>query len=243
MARSLARPLARLLRRTPQSWVDRRNREYDRMTVEIIRRTMRPHSNSVDAGAHEGLFLRHLVKAAPQGRHYAFEPIPELARRLIERYPSVQVHQVALADTNGEATFRYMPDDPAESSLYDRPDREAGHEVVPITVPMRRLDDVLPRDERIEFIKVDVEDAEIALLRGAEGILSRSRPVLVIECHVDRLAPVADILTEVGLELALLEDFLAGRSRSRGETIDLAVEHGEFYFAAGPPERPLTRAR
>src|SRR5439155_374509 len=96
--------LGRLLRRAPASWETRRNREYDRMTVDIIRRTMRRDSNSVDAGAHKGAFLRHLVACAPAGRHYAFEPIPEMAANLAARFSTAIVHQVALADWDGEAT-------------------------------------------------------------------------------------------------------------------------------------------
>jgi len=62
-----ARRLYSRLRGKQMSRTERRNREYDDLTVTIIRRVMSRDSNSVDAGAHKGHFLRHLVRAAPQG--------------------------------------------------------------------------------------------------------------------------------------------------------------------------------
>jgi FkbM family methyltransferase len=204
------------------------------MTVEIIRRTLQPASHTVDAGAHKGFFLDHVIRAAPAGRHYAFEPIPELAQRLVQRFPTAVVHQVALADTDGETTFRYMPDGAAESSLYERPAREEGRHVVPLTVSVRTLDGMLPAGEQVDFVKIDVEDAEVPLLRGAAATLRRSVPVVVFECHVDRVQAATALLAEAGLAVALMEDFLAGRRRPPEEVFDLAVAQGEFCFAAGP---------
>ncbi len=237
MRLSPRRVLRRLLGRggAEQAWASRRNVEYDKMTVEIIRRTLTAGSNTVDAGAHRGEILRHLIDAAPDGHHNAFEPIPEFAQQLSRRFPTATVHQVALSDVEGEATFRFMPDRPAESSLYERTDREAGHQVVPITVPVRTLDAVLPSDEPIDFMKIDVEGAEVPLLRGATRTLSRSRPVLVVECHVDRLSDVIAVLETVGLEVFLMEDFLAGRHRTPDALTEFAVDNGEFFFAAAAP--------
>ena len=240
---ALERPARRLLGRPPRQtgWLAERNRDYDRMTAEIIRRVMRPDSNSADAGANEGLILRELLRAAPRGAHHAFEPIPELAQRLRERLPAAIVHQVALADYEGESVFRYLPQRPAESSLYERSDREAGQQVVELTVPVHRLDALLPADMELSMLKVDVEDAEVALLRGAMQTLRRWRPVVVIECHIRHLSDIADLFAEAGLELFLLRDFLDGVRRPRTETERLAAEQGEWYFVGAPDVPQVTR--
>jgi FkbM family methyltransferase len=215
----------------PLSWVARRNAEYDEMTGELIRRTLARDAVTVDAGANQGLITQQLVRAAPKGRHYAFEPLPHLAARL-RRIRHATVFQVALADYTGEATFHYLPDRDGESSLHARPDRTAGLTVVELTVPVRRLDDVLPAGERVDFVKIDVEDAQGALLRGAQDTLARSDPVVVLECHVDDLAESADLLARVNLDIWLMEDYLSGTRRSRSEVEDLAQSRGEWYFVA-----------
>ena len=203
------------------------------MTVALIRRVVGPDSVTVDAGANHGLILRELAKAAPRGRHYAFEPIPELAGRLA-RVPGAIVHGVALADYTGEATFHYLPHRDAESSLYVRPDRTADQQVIELTVPVARLDDVLPDTEPVDFIKIDVEGAQAALLRGAGEVLKRSRPVIVMECHVDELAEAADILEQADLHVWLIDDYLSGTRRVRREVEQRAHAQGEWYFVAAP---------
>jgi hypothetical protein len=71
-------------------------RVYDRLTIEFARRVLARNGNSVDVGAHCGDILKALVKIAPAGSHWAFEPIPNLAAQLRKRFPGVQVEQVAL---------------------------------------------------------------------------------------------------------------------------------------------------
>ena len=50
-----------------------------------------------------------------------------------------------------------------------------------ITVNTARLDDMLPTDYEPKFIKIDVEGAELGVLRGARDVLGRYRPILFIE--------------------------------------------------------------
>jgi FkbM family methyltransferase len=232
----LERPARAILHRAlgtrSLTWAERRNREYDAATVEIIRRVLKKDSNSIDAGANEGLILRELIRAAPLGTHFAFEPIPALAEELRRRYPRAAVQEVALADYSGETTFRYLPELSALSSLYERPEREAGEAVVQMTVSVARLDDVVPRDIAIDFMKVDVEGSERALFMGALDTLRRWAPLVVFECHNTELPNVADVLASVGYEIGLIDDFIARRRRARSEVERAAMNEAHWYFTA-----------
>ena len=138
----------------------------DAVLVEILTRILRRHDNCVDIGANVGQILRHLVRLAPGGRHRAFEALPHLADRIRSDFPFVEVHAVALSDEATEAPFHHVINDPGYSGLrqrrYDRPDPEI--EILP--VPARRLDDLLPMEEKIRFMKIDVEGAELQVLKG-----------------------------------------------------------------------------
>ena len=133
----------------------------------------------LDVGAHVGSFLDVFLEYALQGRHLAFEPLPELAVRLSERYPGVQVEQCVLGELDGEATFYRQVDRPAWSSL------AAGHglggPVERLTVRMRRLDDLV---DRAAFLKIDVEGAELGVLRGASQLLESGVIVLFEHAHI-----------------------------------------------------------
>jgi FkbM family methyltransferase len=238
-ATRLERPLRRLqevVQGSRMTRTERRNREYDQLTVKIIREVMSAASNSVDAGAHRGYFLKHLVRAAPHGVHYAFEPIPELAEALQHRIPRATVHAAALGEDDGSATFHYLPQKAAQSSLYDRPDRERGQQVVDLEVPVHRLDTVWPTDLPLAFLKIDVEKAEVPLLRGALHTLSQWRPVVAFECHPETLPEATELLLAAGLHPYLVEDFLDGRARPIPELHELAVAKGEWFFAARATE-------
>jgi FkbM family methyltransferase len=209
-----------------------RARAYDRMTVEIARRALSGSGNSIDVGAHYGSILKELVRISPAGSHWAFEPIPHLARQLHKGFPAVMVCQLALSDYTGSTEFRFLPGSPAYSSLIARPQVEAGQLVRSLRVLVRQLDDCIPEQVPIAFIKIDVEGAEPEVLRGAAGLLRRDHPVVVFESAPARVAECADTLAGAGLHLWFLADYLAGRRRELPELLTTGRERGEYYYVA-----------
>ncbi len=142
-----------------------------------------PDAGCVDVGAHRGAVLGDIVRIAPQGRHIAFEPIPELAELLRHQFPGVEVHQAALSSAAGESEFAHVRGS-AEgwSGLRLRP-LPTGEQadVENIVVPLEVLDEILADDYRPAVIKIDVEGAEEQVLRGALETLQRHRPVVIFE--------------------------------------------------------------
>jgi FkbM family methyltransferase len=108
----------------------------------------------------------------------AFEVVPHKIRFLRRKFPDVEVRQLALSDRAGQTRFFVCSHLSGFSSLA-RPYRRKAEE---ITVETARLDDVLPADRRVDFVKLDVEGAELLVLRGAAATLARCRPILVFEC-------------------------------------------------------------
>jgi FkbM family methyltransferase len=179
-----------------RDWRDARHLEL------LLAFTLRADSNCIDVGANVGDVLSHMVRLAPRGRHVAFEPLPDLAAELRRRFPGVAVHQSALSDAAGTATFYRVCDSPARSSL-----RPTDLPESPLSVPLERLDDALPRPYAPDLIKIDVEGAEAAVLRGAQETLRRCRPLVVLEhgAHAERFGTtpdeVHDLLVSPGLRV------------------------------------------
>jgi hypothetical protein len=141
------------------------------------------------------------------------------------------VEEVALSDFEGTAIFHILTDDPARSSLVNRPDWERGRTVEQLVVPVRRLDDCVPPENRIAFLKVDVEGAELELFRGASRILAEDKPVVVFECTDVNLPEVASLLKSFVMEISFLSRYPDGTTE---ETLELNPGSGEFCFAAKP---------
>jgi FkbM family methyltransferase len=152
-----------------------------RMLTALIASVVREGSNTVDVGANVGNVLRQLVTAAPKGRHYAIEPIPNLARALRANFPMVEVHEVALSNRPGEADFEQVVAQPALSGFRVLESRKRGVEVQTLRVETRRLDDIVPDGTAIAFIKIDVEGAVLQVLEGARRVITQSRPHIVFE--------------------------------------------------------------
>jgi len=211
-----------------------KERAYNRLTIEIAKQALSHGGNSVDVGAHHGGILSVLLKASPNGRHWAFEPIPNLARQLRKRFPTATVEEVALSDYTGHADFHFLPGAAAYSSLMTRPEIETGQEVRPLRVDVRRLDDCVPENVSIAFLKIDVEGAEAAVLRGATRLLGRDKPVVVFECASAKLPDSLPVLEEAGLRVSFLSDYVAGRRMPPEDVARLGRERGEYYYVASP---------
>jgi FkbM family methyltransferase len=206
---------------------------YDRQTTEIMSRTLRQRGTFIDVGCHLGKFMDEALRIAPAGHHYGFEPLPDYAAKLKDRYashPNVTILDAALSDTDGETSFVYNIDVPSHSGLRERdyPFPDTRRET--IRVRTRRLDDVLP-SQPVAMIKIDVEGAELLVLRGAARILAEQKPTIVFEFglgasnhYATHPRDVFQLLSENGMGVFTLDGMLRGRAPLR------LAEFEEEYF-------------
>jgi FkbM family methyltransferase len=137
----------------------------------------------VDIGCHKGKFLDAMRRAAPEGRFFAFEPIPYLFDLLKGKYRSderVRLFNYALSSKDGAASFFVDERDMGLSGLSERRERLGDDPMTKVETIVRTLDGVLG-DMPVDFIKIDVEGAEFDVLQGAAAILKRSRPRVLFE--------------------------------------------------------------
>jgi FkbM family methyltransferase len=220
-----------------------KNFMYDLQTIAVMSRVLKPTSSGVDVGAFDGHLLARMVTYAPSGRHYAVEPLPEKAAELEIRFPQVCVLRVALSDANGQTDFQHVVTNPAYSGLrrrrYDRP----GESVRSINVETRRLDDIIPPDLRVRFMKVDVEGAELQVFLGARQTITQQKPFIVFEhgpgaadYYGTRPEHVYDFLVgDCGMHVSLMSRWLRGGAPlERPEFIARFDAARDFYFLAHP---------
>lgn len=189
----------------------------------LLAGALNENSSCIDVGANVGGVLSEIVRVAPAGRHIAYEPIPELADSLAQRFPGVDVRQAALSDAAGQTTFEHVRDRPGLSRL--RPNGTSRGRGELIEVRTERLDASLPEDYVPALIKIDVEGAERLVLEGSIETISRHRPIVVFE-HGAEDAPNFDTGPDQVFEL------LTDRPKLRIFDLDGNGPYARAEFAA-----------
>jgi FkbM family methyltransferase len=160
---------------------------YEPRTVRLIQSLAKPGMVFVDVGAHVGQYTLIVSEAVTStGSVHAFEPDPETygwLRHNIEcnRLTNVFTNQLALADVSGTLDF-YLSDvsDIGANSLQ----QPRGFDGRVCKVGCTTLDEYMRSQgiTRVDLMKIDVEGAELAMLKGSSALLERDdRPVIILE--------------------------------------------------------------
>lgn len=226
-----------------------KNQLYDRQTELVITQIIRPDSNCIDIGAHKGEVLDQILKAAPEGQFFAFEPLPDLFEGLSRRYANdrrIQLYNIALSNEKGQTAFNYVVSNPAYSGLrkrsYDRKDELDET----IQVESGLLDEILPDDIPIDFIKIDVEGAEYLVLQGAEKTISKWTPHIVFEFGLGaanhyKVSPndMYNYFSTKGMSINTLGGFLKSEPPFSLQEFESQYTQGQnYYFIAYPIAEP-----
>lgn len=194
----------------------------------VLRRRLTPGAVCIDVGANIGYFTTLASRlVGPTGRVIAFEPLPSSFRRCLvhvqlNHCSNVEVHQLALSDREGVTTL-YEPQLGRGRDLCTvRPVATQGTASGTIEHQVRtvRLDEFLDSvtASRVNFIKLDVEGAELLALHGMERLLG-SCPDLEVLCEVT-------------------DSFLKELGGSERELLRYLSEVGYSAYRVAPP-RPI----
>ncbi|MGB0424622.1 MAG: FkbM family methyltransferase [Flavobacteriales bacterium] len=208
-----------------------------------MKRALKSTSNCVDVGSHKGEVLKEMRSLAPKGRHFAFEPIPDLFADLKQRYNgNTTIFNYALSDKEGTSTFQHVVSKPAYSGMKQR-SYDHTPTINEIEVKTQTLDAILPEGTPIDLIKIDVEGAELQVLKGARSIIKSNQPLVIFEHGLgasDHYGTTPEdvfnlLVGECGLKISLLPDFLAKKeSLSKDQFKDQFYTASNYYFVAHP---------
>jgi FkbM family methyltransferase len=193
----------------------------DLFTFAIMEKVIKENSATIDVGAAVGDILYELVKKAPNGKHFAFEPQPKFAKYLKNRfknYNNVLLNEICLSDSEGEVEFNELVADRGYSGMKKTNiaiSRYGDNTYNSYLVNSNKLDNIIPEQEVISFIKIDVEGAEFLVLKGADNTIRRCKPVVVFEfgepaknygVHSDN---IYEFFNEKGMSINLMEYYLS----------------------------------
>jgi FkbM family methyltransferase len=150
---------------------------------------LRPGMIFYDIGANIGFFSLLAARlVGKEGRVVAFEADPEIAARLREHVARNEFGWITVEEKavwSEPRTVFFARTDPTTS-----PDRGLGHVVAAggsdtIQVSAESLDDYSWTQPLPDFLKCDVEGAEVEVFRGASRLLKEKRPAIICEMHSD----------------------------------------------------------
>lgn len=185
---------------------------YEPEVVAAMQRVLPRGRTAIDIGANCGVLSVMMSRmVGPHGRVVAIDPSQAACERIqqqvrLNAMENVDIHGVALGQVPDHESFRMgrvgiglLPQVDAEFTTGP-----------PIDVQVLTVDEIVAKLDGppVGLIKIDTDGSEIPILHGAEGILRRHRPALVIETYLEGFrrrglspAALAAILDEHGYEL------------------------------------------
>lgn len=195
--------------------------------LSVIRALADPERLGLDIGGSWGLTAAAMASRVRE--LHVFEPIPEKAA-FLRRSLDAQVHEMALSDAEGEAEL-HIPH--ASSALSTIEAANAVRELPGerVTVRLARLDSLGLGP--VGLVKIDVEGHEAAVLAGAQDLLQRDRPALLIEIE-ERHRPGGPEATAAWLRARGFRGYLVAAGTLRpAEDFDAARDQSPAALAGG----------
>jgi len=158
--------------------------DYEAAELRMMRRFLKKDSIMLDIGANIGWYCLNLAKDVSKGRVLAFEPIPKtydcLKKNIaINGIKNVELYNFGRADKKGDLVFYYNPKLSGASSLRNLHEER---KKIKIKCRVKKMDDFInKRIPKIDFIKCDVEGAEIFVVKGGIKTIKKHLPILFLE--------------------------------------------------------------
>lgn len=157
----------------------------DSLARTLLERLCADGATFIDVGAHIGSVIDGVRRQSKPSAIVAIEAIPAKAEALRARFPNVTIHSTAAGDSQGDVSF-FIDERRSGYSSLDAGLNNRASSVREIVVPINRLD-TLVQATNVDLIKIDVEGAELGVLRGAEAIIGASRPTIMFESGADEM--------------------------------------------------------
>lgn len=193
--------------------------DYEPGTTHFLLQDLRETSVFADIGAYIGYFTLLAGKVMADGHVESFEMdrknFEKLQRNVAaNRLENVRTHRVAVTDKAGRGSYVKGPDRYGSAHQLGRSRRRFWNNLIN-TTPLITLDSFFGAGREPDVVKIDVQGAELGVIRGMRRLLSRSRLKVYVEVHPGAMragfnADPEDLLGELrghGFELFVIPDF------------------------------------
>ena len=142
----------------------------------------------IDAGSYNADFITTLANKVSinNSKFYIFEPNKIFYNNIINnlwKEINYQIFNIALCDEDSNMKFMQVPSSTSHiiDKKYNAYKDSINKKYIDI-VKTNRLDSII-KDEKVKWIKIDIEWSEWSMLKGSENILRRDRPILLLSIY------------------------------------------------------------
>lgn len=155
--------------------------ENNNKDFQLIKKYINKNSVALDIGACIGNFTKFLAENCLHV--YAFEPFCDNFKRLAincKKLDNVTLLEIAIGNKDNESKLYLCPNDIGMNRLYPSQWCKDGGQ---ITVDTRKIDSLNLPNNKIDFVKIDVEGYEYFVIMGMTKLLMRDHPIVMMEFH------------------------------------------------------------
>jgi FkbM family methyltransferase len=198
-----------------------KNVAYEAELYALMLRKLKPGDTFIDIGAHVGFFSMIAAKlVGAYGKVYSFEMNPENHFMLVtninvNNFKNIRPHNWAISDSSGPVQFWINQDNDGGHSLWDcgkhsfnEKSRTSPQKTVSYSIALDHYDSL----GKVDFIKMDVEGAEVLALNGMIELLKKNLPIVALEINNFGLAQmghkyqdIRTIMNKIGYRCWLIE--------------------------------------
>mgnify|MGYP006409962503 CR=1 FL=1 len=155
---------------------------HEKTATRIAREAIKEGDTVIDIGANIGYYTLLFAKwVGPHGKVYAFEPEPsnfQLLEKNVKanNYKNVTIFQKAVSDKNDKLTF-YISDESSAANQLFKPKKYSKI----IEVDSIKLDECFSHDQKIDFIKIDIQGAEGTAIKGMTSLLEKNSNTVIMQ--------------------------------------------------------------
>ena len=223
---------------------------YEKNELDMIARLMENDFTVWDIGGNVGWHAINLAKSFPRARILAFEPIPSTFEQLkknvaLNGTSNVSLYNFGFSNKSEVLNFYFYPECSGNASSMNLSQKAS---VRTLRCPVKTIDEFAEEEcLKVDFIKCDVEGAELFVFQGGLKTLGRDKPVIFAEMvrkwsakfnyHPNR---IIELLRDIGYhcfkieENALAEFFAMDENTAETNFFFLhAVKHAALVEAMG----------
>jgi FkbM family methyltransferase len=158
--------------------------DYEKNESEMMERLIGDGDTFFDIGANIGWYSINVATARRAAKIFAFEPIPKTYAQLnrniqMNLLKNIATYNFGFSNREDEFPFYYYPEGSGNASSANLTERD---DVEIVTCKVKTLDDfIVETGQRIDFIKCDVEGAELMVFQGGLKTIRRDLPVIFSE--------------------------------------------------------------